>query len=333
MDLLDLITEGQQHQASDLHLHAGVVPMLRIDGDLRIIKNTVILSEHDVFTLLRPYLNHEAHVRFQAGHDVDTIVIVTERQQRLRANLFHQQHGSSAVLRFIPQTVPSLASLNAPAVFTDIAQQKNGLVLVTGPTGSGKSTTLAAIIHHINSTRAAHIITLEDPIEYIHTTNTAIINQRQVNTHIESFNVALRSMLRADPNIILIGELRDLDTMKIALTAAETGHLVFATLHTSSALTAIHRMIDVFPGSEKDKIRTQLSESLNAIIAQTLVKQNKGGRIAVYEILRATAAVRHMIRDDKIAHIYSVMQTNHTLGMCTQEQAFQQLMQEGKITG
>jgi twitching motility protein PilT len=321
MDLITLLQQGKQKKASDLHLSAGIAPMLRINGDLTPIDNAATIGPQDVKEALTPYLSAEQLNQFENRSDVDFSFGIDTLDQRFRVNLFRQLHGTSAVLRYIPNTIPTLSGLNAPDVFKEIANQPNGLVLVTGPTGSGKSTTLAALINEINLTRPDHIVTIEDPIEFVHTSKKCVINQRQVSEHTESFSDALRSALREDPNIILVGELRDIETIRLALTAAETGHLVFATLHTSSASSTINRIIDVFPGNEKAMVRAMLSESLNSVIAQTLVKNDNGGRVAVHEIMRCTPAIRNLIREDKITQIYSAIQTGSSLGMMTKEQS------------
>jgi twitching motility protein PilT len=240
-------------------------------------------------------------------------------------------HGPAAAFRTIPAKVSSLEELQAPPVFKEIAQNPRGLVLVTGPTGSGKSTTLAALIDYINNTRSDHIITIEDPIEFVHKSNKCLINQREVHQHTKDFSVALRSALREDPDVILVGEMRDLETIRLALTAAETGHLVFGTVHTTSAAKTIDRIIDVFPGDEKDMVRGMLSESLRAVIAQTLLKRIGGSRVAAHEIMICTPAIRNLIREAKIAQMYSVIQTGKTLGMQTLDQSLMELVQKGVI--
>lgn len=326
MNLIDLLSRGKVARASDLHLSAGMPPMLRIDGDLYPIDGANVLGAEEVKEALSTYLSVYQQKQCANGADVDFSFSIEHMDQRFRVNLFHQIHGASAVLRYIPTTIPTLASLSAPDVLKEIAHQPNGLVLVTGPTGSGKSTTLAAMIDHINTERPYHILTIEDPIEFVHACKKSSISQREIHKHTDSFSSALRSALRADPNIILVGELRDLDTIRLALTAAETGHLVFATLHTSSAASTINRIIDVFPGNEKAMVRAMLSESLNSVIAQTLVKRKNGGRVAAHEIMRCTPAIRHLIREDKVAQIYSAIQTGMNSGMVTKEQSLQKLI-------
>ena len=250
---------------------------------------------------------------------------------RFRVNVFNQDRGAGAVLRIIPSEVLTLEQLSAPPIFKEIAENPRGLVLVTGPTGSGKSTTLAAIIDYINEQHHHHILTIEDPIEFVHQSKKSLINQREVRRHTLSFSDALRSALREDPDVILVGELRDLETIRLALTAAETGHLVFGTLHTTSAAKTIDRIVDVFPGEEKDMVRSMLSESLRAVISQTLVKKIGGGRVAAHEVMLATPAIRNLIRENKVAQMYSTIQTNQSIGMQTLDQDLQKLVEERLI--
>lgn len=331
MEFIDLLREGLGKNASDLHLSAGLKPTIRIDGEMTPIEAAQVLGPDDVAALLGPYLSEQQKEQFSKNIDLDFSFGVDELKRRFRVNMFHQLRGCSAALRYIPDVVPSLEELQAPTTFKDIANEMKGLVLVTGPTGSGKSTTLAAMLDYINTTRAEHVLTIEDPIEFVHTSKKCMIDQREIHQHAESFASALRSALREDPDIILVGELRDIETIRLALTAAETGHLVFATLHTSSAPTTINRIIDVFPGNEKAMVRAMLSESLNSVIAQTLVKRKGGGRVAIHEIMRCTPAIRNLIREDKVTQIYSSIQTGASLGMLTKEQSMQKLTAEGKI--
>lgn len=331
MEFIDLLREGLDKNASDLHLSAGLKPTIRIDGEMAPIEAAQVLGPDDVAALLGPYLSEAQKELYSKNIDLDFSFGVDELKRRFRVNMFHQLRGCSAALRYIPDVVPSLEELQAPTTFKDIANEMKGLVLVTGPTGSGKSTTLAAMLDYINSTRAEHVLTIEDPIEFVHTSKKCMIDQREIHQHAESFASALRSALREDPDIILVGELRDIETIRLALTAAETGHLVFATLHTSSAPTTINRIIDVFPGNEKAMVRAMLSESLNSVIAQTLVKRKGGGRVAIHEIMRCTPAIRNLIREDKVTQIYSSIQTGASLGMLTKEQSMQKLTAEGKI--
>lgn len=316
MNLEQLLSLTLQHNASDLHLSAGLPPLLRIDGELKNL-NFSPLTQEDLQSLLKDHIDTKQH-------EIDFALNISELP-RFRVNVFQQNRGIAAVFRVIPNLIPSLDELKLPAALKTIATYKNGLVLITGATGSGKSTTLAAIINHINENYAHHIITIEDPIEFIHTSKKSLINQRQIHRDTLSFNNALRSALREDPDIILVGELRDLETIRLALTAAETGHLVFATLHTSSAAKTINRIIDVFPGDEKNLIRSLLAESLQAVICQTLVKKNNSGRAAACEIMITTPAIRNLIRENKIPQIETAIQTGGAVGMQTMEQSLQKL--------
>jgi twitching motility protein PilT len=329
MELIDILKVGLAKNASDLHLSAGLVPMLRVDGDITPLTEFPALEADGPKNLLDPYLTDLQRQAFDETHDLDFSFGVDAIGRRFRVNMFHQLRGTSAALRYIPDTVPTLEELQAPPVFKTITDDLKGLVLVTGPTGSGKSTTLAAMVDYINRSRKEHVLTIEDPIEFVHTPNQCIIDQRELHQHTESFSSALRSALREDPDIILVGELRDVETIRLALTAAETGHLVFATLHTSSAPTTINRIIDVFPGNEKSMVRTMLSESLNSVIAQTLVKRKDGGRCAIHEVMRCTSGIRNLIREDKVTQIYSAIQTGAAQGMITQEQSIAALVAKG----
>jgi len=316
MNLEQLLSITLQHNASDLHLSAGLPPLFRIDGELKNL-NLSALTQEDLCSLLKDYIDTKQH-------EID-FALDTPELARFRVNIFQQNRGIAAVFRAIPNHLPSLEQLQLPTILKTIATYKNGLVLITGATGSGKSTTLAAIINYINENYAHHIITIEDPIEFTHISKKSLINQREIHRDTLSFNNALRSALREDPDIILVGELRDLETIRLALTAAETGHLVFATLHTSSAAKTINRIIDVFPGEEKNLIRSLLAESLQAVICQTLVKKNSGGRAAACEIMIATPAIRNLIRENKIPQIETAIQTGSATGMQTIEQSLQKL--------
>jgi len=333
MELIDILKIGLEKKASDLHLSAGLVPMLRVDGDMIPIKDLPVLEAAGPRSLLEPYLTDPQRKSFDQLNDLDFSFGIDDIKRRFRVNLFHQLRGTSAVLRYIPDNIPTLDELECPPVFKTIAADLKGLVLVTGPTGSGKSTTLAAMVDYINRNRTEHVLTIEDPIEFVHTSNKCVINQRELHQHTDSFASALRSALREDPNIILVGEMRDIETIRLALTAAETGHLVLATLHTSSAPTTINRIIDVFPGNEKAMVRTMLSDSLNSVIAQTLVKRKNGGRCAVHEVMRCTPAIRNLIREDKVSQIYSAIQTGAAMGMMTKEQSIAALTARGIIAG
>lgn len=330
MDMNELLVLSVEQGASDLHLSAGVPPMIRVDGEIRQVSWPALQPE-TVAGLIDQVMN--AQQRTEYGQYLETdFSFELPGVARFRVNAFQQNRGAAAVFRSIPAKVLTLEELNLGQVFRSIADRSRGLVLVTGPTGSGKSTTLAAMIDYLNTTKHQHILTIEDPIEFVHTAKKSLINQREVHRDTHGFNQALRSALREDPDIILLGELRDLDTIRLALSAAETGHLVFATLHTSSAAKTIDRVVEVFPAEEKSMIRAMLSESLQAVIAQTLLKKESGGRIAAHEIMLATAAVRNLIREGKVAQIYSAMQTAGALGMQTLDSCLAGLLAQGLIS-
>ncbi|MGF1742898.1 type IV pilus twitching motility protein PilT [Vibrio profundum] len=329
MDIAELLDFSVKHNASDLHLSAGVSPMVRIDGEVRKL-SLPVLSHDDVHRLIFDIMNDRQKSEFEERLEVD-FSFELPSVGRFRVNTFNQARGCSAVFRTIPMEIPSLEQLQTPDIFSDISQYERGLVLVTGPTGSGKSTTLAAMVDHINRNHNKHILTIEDPIEFVHSNQKCLINQREVHRDTHSFSNALRSALREDPDVILVGELRDQETISLALTAAETGHLVFGTLHTSSAAKTIDRIIDVFSGADKGMVRSMLSESLRAVIAQKLLKRVGGGRVACHEIMLATPAIRNLIREDKIAQMYSVIQTGAAHGMQTMEQNAKQLVAKGLL--
>lgn len=303
--------------------------MVRIDGEVRKL-GVPAFSHADVHRLVFDIMNDAQRSEFEERLEVDFSFELPD-VGRFRVNAFNQSRGSAAVFRTIPTQIPTLEQLATPAIFESIANMEKGLVLVTGPTGSGKSTTLAAMVDHINRQHNKHILTIEDPIEFVHSNNKCLINQREVHRDTHSFNNALRSALREDPDVILVGELRDQETISLALTAAETGHLVFGTLHTSSAAKTIDRIIDVFPGSDKEMVRSMLSESLKAVIAQKLLKRIGGGRVACHEIMMATPAIRNLIREDKVAQMVSVIQTGAAHGMQTMEQNAKQLIAQGLV--
>ncbi|KTD66419.1 type IV pilus twitching motility protein PilT [Legionella shakespearei] len=330
MDIAELLAFSVKNKSSDLHISAGLPPMIRVDGDLRKI-NLPALDHKDVIKIIYDIMNDRQRKEFEEFLETDFSFEITSLA-RFRVNAFNQARGAAAVFRTIPSEILSMEALNLPPIFKEMANFNRGLILVTGPTGSGKSTTLAAIIDYINSSRYEHILTVEDPIEFVHQSKKCLVNQREVHKDTLSFNAALRSALREDPDIILVGELRDLETIRLAMTAAETGHLVFGTLHTNSATKTINRIIDVFPAEEKSMVRSMLSESLQAVVAQSLLKKNKGGRVAALEIMMCTGAIRNLIREDKVAQMYSSIQTGQAKGMQTLDQHLTELVSKGVIS-
>jgi twitching motility protein PilT len=330
MDIAELLAFSVKHTASDLHLSAGLPPMIRVDGDIRRI-NVPALEHKEVHALIYDIMNDKQRRDYEEMLECDFSFEIPGLA-RFRVNAFNQDRGAAAVFRTIPTKVLTLDELDAPNVFKEIVDQPRGLVLVTGPTGSGKSTTLAAMIDHKNEHEYAHILTIEDPIEFVHQSKKCLVNQREVHRDTLGFAEALRSALREDPDIILVGELRDLETIRLALTAAETGHLVFGTLHTSSAAKTIDRIVDVFPAGEKSMVRSMLSESLRAVISQTLLKKVGGGRLAAHEIMIATPAIRNLIREDKVAQMYSAIQTGQSVGMQTLDQCLQEIVRKALVS-
>jgi twitching motility protein PilT len=330
MDIAELLTFSVKNKASDLHLSAGLPPMIRVDGDIRRI-NIPALDHKEVHALIYDIMNDKQRKDYEEFFETD-FSFALPGVARFRVNAFNQERGAAAVFRTIPSEILSLEDLKAPKFFEELCKKPRGMVLVTGPTGSGKSTTLAAMVNYINTNDYAHILTVEDPIEFVHESQKCLINQREVHRDTQSFNNALRSALREDPDIILVGEMRDLETIRLALSAAETGHLVFGTLHTTSAAKTIDRIIDVFPAAEKDMIRAMLSESLQAVISQTLMKKIGGGRIAAHEIMVGTAAIRNLIREAKVAQMYSAIQTGRKDGMQTLDQNLKELVDRGMVT-
>jgi twitching motility protein PilT len=330
MDIAELLAFSVKHNSSDLHLSAGLPPMIRVDGDIRRI-NVPVLDHKTVHELVDDIMNDKQRKDYEEFFEVDFSFEIPGLA-RFRVNAFNQDRGAAAVFRTIPSKVLSLEELSCPPVFKDICNNPRGLVLVTGPTGSGKSTTLAAMMDFKNDTEYGHILTIEDPIEFVHQSKKCLINQREVHRDTLGFAEALRSALREDPDIILVGELRDLETIRLAMTAAETGHLVFGTLHTSSAAKTIDRIVDVFPSGEKAMVRSMLSESLRAVISQTLLKKTGGGRVACHEIMVGTPAIRNLIREDKVAQMYSAIQTGQAHGMQTLDQSMQDMLRRGLIS-
>ncbi|MEM7207983.1 MAG: type IV pilus twitching motility protein PilT [Pseudomonadota bacterium] len=329
MDISQLLMFSVKNGASDLHLSAGESPMIRVDGEIRRI-NLPAMEHKEVHGMVYDIMNDKQRKTYEEFLEVD-FSFELPNVARFRVNAFNHNRGAGGVFRTIPTKIETLDDLDAPGIFKDIASYPRGIVLVTGPTGSGKSTTLAAMVNHKNETESSHILTVEDPIEFVHVSKKSLINQREVHRDTHGFNEALRSALREDPDTILVGEMRDLETIRLALSAAETGHLVFGTLHTSSAAKTIDRIIDVFPAEEKSMTRSMLSESLRAVISQSLLRRPGGGRIAAHEIMIGTPAIRNLIREDKVAQMYSAIQTGGAAGMQTLDQNLSQLIKRGSV--
>jgi twitching motility protein PilT len=329
MDIAALLAFSAKNNASDLHLSAELPPMIRVDGDVRRI-NVPPLDNKTVQTMLYDIMSDKQRKDFEEFLETDFSFEIPGLA-RFRVNVFNHNRGAGGVFRTIPSTILSLEDLGAPAVFKDIADYPRGIVLVTGPTGSGKSTTLAAMIDYKNNNEFGHILTIEDPIEFVHQSKKCLVNQREIGRDSLGFAEALRSALREDPDVILVGEMRDPETISLALTAAETGHMVFGTLHTSSAAKTIDRIIDVFPAAEKEMVRSMLSESLRAVISQTLLKKVGGGRVAAHEIMIGTPAIRNLIRENKVPQMYSAIQTGQSHGMQTLDQCLLELVRKGLV--
>ena len=330
MDIAQLLAFTVKNGASDLHLSAGLPPMIRVDGDVRRV-NVDPMNHELVHGMVYDIMNDKQRKAYEEYFETDFSFEIPGLA-RFRVNAFNHNRGSGAVFRTIPSKILTLEELKAPRIFEEISDTPRGIVLVTGPTGSGKSTTLAGMINYVNENHYGHVLTIEDPIEFVHESKKCLINQREVHRDTLGFSEALRSALREDPDVILVGEMRDLETIRLALSAAETGHLVFGTLHTSSAAKTIDRIVDVFPAAEKEMVRSMLSESLRAVISQTLMKKIGGGRVAAHEIMLGTPAIRNLIRENKIAQMYSAIQTGQSLGMQTLDQNLQEMLNKGLIS-
>lgn len=331
MDITELLAFVVKNNASDLHLCSGLPPMIRVHGDVRRV-NVPPMEHKDVHAMVFDLMSDSQRKSYQATMECDFAVDIP-KLARFRVNALVERRGASAVFRSIPTKVPTLQELGAPECFKKFASHARGIVLVTGPTGSGKTTTLAAMVNHRNEDDFGHILTIEDPIEFVHESKKCLVRQRELGPHTHSFSNALRAALREDPDVILVGELRDLETIRLALTAAETGHLVFGTVHTSSAPTTVDRLIDVFPGDEKESVRSMLSESLQAVITQTLLKRKDGnGRIAAHEIMTGNAAIRHLIRESKVAQMAATMEAGRADDMQTLDQCLTDLVRRNLIT-
>jgi twitching motility protein PilT len=320
-----------KHKASDLHLSAGNYPITRIDGELSQIPNTKIIESVELFEMLDSIMNELQRNTFKEELELD-FSMKSKFNNRFRVNVFNTINGPAAVFREIPSESITLLEISAPAVVSEICKLHQGLVLVVGPAGSGKSTTLAAMINHINTNYKRHIITIEDPVEFTYKSNLSLINQREVGFNTESFPIALRSALREDPNVIMVGEMRDLETIHLALTAAETGHLVMATLHTKSAAQSINRIIDVFPAADKDLVRSMVASSLKAVISQRLVKKENGGRTAIYEVMITNNSIKNLIREDKAQQINSMIEIGKKQGMVTSKDSILDLFNRKVIS-
>lgn len=329
MDLTQLLAFTMQNEASDLHLSPTSPPVIRVHGSLKRIKADPLTSD-DIRTMLYSVMTEDQRAEFERTMELDFAIAFGEKA-RFRVNAFTTRNGTAGVFRTIPSAIPSMEDLELPAVMRRLAELEKGIVLIVGPTGSGKSTTLASMINQINETESKHIITIEDPVEYFHTSKKCLVNHRELGHDTHSFANALKSSLREDPDVILVGEMRDYETISLALTAAETGHLVFATLHASSASKTIDRIIDVFPTGDKEMVRAMLANSIQGVVHQTLLKRSSGGRVGAFEILLGTNAIRNLIRENQISQIYSMMQTGKRYGMMTLEDSVNSLLEAGII--
>jgi twitching motility protein PilT len=330
MDISNLLEIALEAGASDLHLSTGLPPILRIDGELQ-TTSLPPLDQPQVKRLVYGLMSDKQTGLFEKNAEIDLGWELSNRA-RFRINIFRQHRGITAVFRAVPLAIPTLAELGLGGIYQKMTGKPRGLVLITGSSGSGKSTTLAAMIKHINDSSRKHIITLEDPIEFVHASNKSLVNQRQIGDHVPSFDGAVKSAMREDPDVIMIGEMRDIETVRMALSAAETGHLVLATLHTSGAATSINRIIDMFSAEEQPLVRSMLAESLQAVASQTLLRRKSGGRVVASEIMITTSAIKNLIRTDRVAEIYSALQTGAASGMTTMDQSLNRLVGKGVVS-